>query len=190
MSSRPAARPTVGATPRPADPGRRRVVAGTALASMGLLGTRPARAAAQRKPWPRGVATPGLALPGVDRPAWTLASAKGKVVLINFWASWCEPCRAEMPSLELLAERHERQGLVVVAVNFKEGESTIRRFTEQTSLTLPILRDADGDAARAWGARMFPTTVAVGRDGRAVFTVLGEIDWGAEPARQWVAELL
>ena len=142
------------------------------------------------RPWPRSISTPPLALPGFDAPAWTLASARGRVVLLNFWASWCEPCRAEMPSLELLAQRHEADGLEVVAVNFRETDAAIRKFMALMPISLPILRDVDGAAARAWGARIFPTTVAIDRAGRAAFSVFGECEWNGPQARAWIAPLL
>jgi thiol-disulfide isomerase/thioredoxin len=145
---------------------------------------------AQRKAWPRERPTPPLALPLLEGGTWDLSSVRGKVIALNFWASWCPPCRDEMPSMELMAARHEADGLGVVAVNFKESAATIRRFVETTLLTMPIVRDADGAAARAWSVAMFPTTVLVGRDGRAAFTVVGETDWTENPARGWVAELL
>jgi thiol-disulfide isomerase/thioredoxin len=129
-------------------------------------------------------------LPGYGSPSWSLASAKGDVVLLNFWASWCEPCRAELPSLELLAQRYEVQRLVVVAVNYRETDAAIGRFMERMPVTLPILRDADGAAALVWQVRVFPTTVAIGRDGRTAFSVTGEVDWSGAAARQWIAALL
>ena len=145
---------------------------------------------ALRRPWPSNRATPPLALPGYEGPAWSLQAARGKVAVLNFWAGWCEPCRAEMPSLELLAARHEADGLVVVAVNHRETDAAIRRFLDQMPVTLPIVRDSDGAAARDWGVRVFPSTVIVGRDGRARFTVVGEVDWTGPEARQWLAPLL
>ncbi len=144
----------------------------------------------ERRPWPARQPLPPLNLDGLDGQPWRLADQRGRPVVVNFWASWCEPCRSEMPTLELLASRHEREGLVIVAVNFKEGAGTIRRFVEQTAFSLPVLRDPDGLAAKAWGARMFPTTVGIGRDGRPRWTVRGEADWLAAPTRAWVAELL
>lgn len=142
------------------------------------------------RPWPRGRATPPLDLPGYESRSWSLASARGQVVLLNFWASWCEPCRTEMPSLELLAQRHEADGLQVIAVNFRETDAAIRRFMALMPITLPILRDADGAAARAYGARVFPTTVAIDRAGRAAFSVVGECEWNGPQARAWLAPLL
>jgi thiol-disulfide isomerase/thioredoxin len=167
--------------------GRRLVATGLALGALPLWAQEPGP---KPQPWARGRTVPGLDLPGFDGPAWRLADARGQVVLLNFWASWCEPCRAEMPSLELLAERHEKDGLAVVAVNFRETDASIRRYLAQWPITLTIVRDAEGAAARAWGVRIFPTTVVIGRDGRPAFTVTGEVDWTGAEARRWLAPLL
>ena len=162
-----------------------------ALVTFGASSWRPAaaQAAPQKRPWAKGVPTPAVQLPDDTGRPWRLADQRGQVVLLNFWASWCEPCRAELPSLELLAARHEAQGLRVLAVNFRETDAALRRFTDQQPLSLPILRDVDGGAARAFGVRIFPTTVVIGRDGRGLFSVVGETDWAAEPARGWIAAL-
>lgn len=142
------------------------------------------------KPWPAGRATPPLDLPLQGGARWSLAQAHGRVVLLNFWASWCEPCRSEMPSLELLAQRLEADGLDVMAVNHRETDAVINRYLAQWPMTLPILRDADGGAARAFGVRIFPTTIAIGRDGRVAFSVVGEADWTSATSRRWIAPLL
>ena len=134
----------------------------------------------------RGRPAPALALTDLDGKTWTLAACKGRPVMLNFWASWCEPCRAEMPSLELLATRHERAGLVVLAVNYKEPVPTIQRFLEALPFSLPILLDRDGDAASAWTPRVFPTTVLIGRDGVPRQSVVGELDWMDDTARALV----
>jgi thiol-disulfide isomerase/thioredoxin len=131
-----------------------------------------------------------LTLPAEDGAAWTLASARGQVVLLNFWASWCEPCRSEMPTLALLATRFEKRGLQVVTVNFRETDAALRRYTEAAPLGLPILRDRDGAAATAWKVRTFPSTFAIDRRGAVVFSVVGEADWNAAPALRWVGDLL
>ena len=141
-------------------------------------------------PWPKHRATPALSLPGFEGPAFDLQQAQGQLVLLNFWASWCEPCRSEMPSLELLAQRLESQRATIVAVNYRETDAAVRRHLAQMPLTLPVVRDADGATARAFGVRIFPTTVAIGRDGKAAFSVVGEADWTGPEARRWIAPLL
>ena len=189
-----------------AQPLRRRLLAGGACLGLGglwpaaqataatnaatTMAPGPAGAPGVRHlPWPSGRPTPALELPQLDGPLWRLAAAQGQVVVLNFWASWCEPCRAELPSLELLAARLEAERVAVIAVNFKEGEGTVRRFVQQNALGLPVLRDADGSAAKAWGVRVFPTTVLVARSGRAVASVVGELDWTGPQARQWLSAL-
>jgi len=142
------------------------------------------------KPWPAGQPTPPLDLPGHGGPGWRLADAKGRPVLMNFWASWCEPCRSELPSLELLAERHQADGLVVMTIDYRETPAQIDRFLDLLPMSLPILRDVDGRAAQAWGARVFPTTVLVGRDGRPTASVVGEVDWMSDSPRRWLAPVL
>ena len=160
-------------------------------------GTQAARTGADTKaddlslrPWPARQPTPPLVLPAMGGQPWSLADQKGKPVLLNFWASWCGPCRAEMPSLDLLAARHAAQGLQVLAVNFRETDATVAAFIESAALGLTVLRDRDGNAARAFGVRTFPSTVAINRRGRVVSTVIGEVDWGSAAARRWVAAVL
>ena len=170
---------------------RRPLLTGLALLALGPR----LRAAGDGPPpepkrWPLTQATPTLTLPSQEGPAWPLASARGRVVLLNFWASWCEPCRSEMPSLELLAQRHEREGLLVQAVNYRETDAAVKRYLDQWPITLNILRDRDGAAAQAFGVRIFPTTIVIARDGRAVFSVTGEVDWTGAPAQRWIAPLL
>jgi thiol-disulfide isomerase/thioredoxin len=142
------------------------------------------------RPWPPRQPTLALDLPVHDGGRWRLADARGQVVIVNFWASWCEPCRAEMPSLELLEQRHEKDRLQVIAVNFRETDAAVRRFLDSSALSLRVLRDVDGAAARAFGVRVFPSTIAIGRDGRARFVVTGECDWTGAAARSWIAPLL
>jgi thiol-disulfide isomerase/thioredoxin len=142
------------------------------------------------RPWPKTRAAPRLQLRDLDGQPWSLAALEGQVVLLNFWASWCEPCRAEIPSLESLAKRYGSVGLSVVAINYQEGEPGIRRFLQGTPFTLPILLDGDGAAARAWTPLVFPSTVVIGRDGRPVFTVIGEADWTSDEAHRSITPLL
>jgi len=95
-----------------------------------------------------------------------------------------------MPWLQQLARRRQADGLQVLAINYKETEAAVRRFIGSTGLDLPVLFDPDGAAAKAFGVRIFPSTVAIDRGGHVRFVVTGEFDWTSELAQQWVSELL
>jgi thiol-disulfide isomerase/thioredoxin len=172
---------------------RREALAGAVALVVGAVGlgrTGEARAAHVVRPWPATRPTPVLELTDLSGKAWSLASLKGRPVLLNFWASWCEPCRAEMPSLERLAAKHGRAKLVVLTVNYQEPEATIRRFLESRPVALPILLDPEGDAAGLWTPRVFPSTVLIDRTGAARSTVVGELDWAGPEAHVLIEPLL
>ncbi len=139
--------------------------------------------------WP--AAKPAPRWQGVDLNGrvWELSKLRGRAVLINFWATWCEPCLAEMPSLQLLASE-DPEKLLVLAVNLKESEDTVRRFAQRTELQLPLIRDADGGMARAWGVSVYPSTVLIDPKGRVQSIVRGEVDWKSATARRLIAPLL
>jgi thiol-disulfide isomerase/thioredoxin len=140
--------------------------------------------AAEIRSWPARGPVPPLLATDLDGRSWTLAGLRGKAVVLNFWATWCEPCRAEMPALQHLAQAHGNERLAVLALNFKEPAPRAERFARNTGLTLPVLLDPAGDVARAWSVRIFPTTILIAADGRPRWRVRGEFDWtGAEAAR-------
>ena len=168
-------------------------ISAAAIGNLGSLASaraQPVRPAHVVRPWPAGKPTPAFALSDTEGKAWSLEALQGKPLLLNFWASWCEPCRTEMPSLELLATRHERAGLVVLAVNYQEALPAIRRFLELQPVSLPILLDPDGATAAAWTPRVFPATVLVDRLGVPRVQVLGGLDWLGAEARALVEPLL
>jgi thiol-disulfide isomerase/thioredoxin len=118
---------------------------------------------------------PALALPDLDGKAHDLASLKGKVVLINFWATWCPPCRREMPSMERLQQALAGEPFVVLAVDVGEDADTIEAFTSQldTVPTFPILLDTRSRAMQAWKVAGLPTTYLVDKQGRIVASAIG-----------------
>ncbi len=144
----------------------------------------------QRTPWPRSEATPPLETVDLQGQGVRLADLKGRAVLLNFWASWCEPCRTEMPTLQDLPALLGEDRLAVIALNFKEPPQRVQRFVSQTSLVLPVWLDPLGEHAKAWGVRVFPTTVLIDRHGRARERVRGEVDWSSAEALTWVEQLL
>lgn len=145
--------------------------------------------AQQLRPWSGG-ATPPLALQDLDGRPHSLVDYRGKVVLINFWATWCEPCREEMPSINRLRASLAAQPFAVLAVNLAETEPRIRRFMEQVPLDFPVLLDRDSATAKTWRARVLPVSFLVGPDGRIRYAVIGGYDWTQDAARQAILSLM
>ena len=167
----------------------RRICLGALLGAGAFLPI-PGAAQSVRKAWPARKPTPAIQLSAMDGEPWRLAQERGHPVLLNFWASWCEPCQAEMPSLERLAASQREAGLRVVAANYREGEPAVKRFLSKVPLQLPVVRDADGAAARAFDIHIFPSTVAIDRTGRVRFIIVGEFDWGGSSAMDAIRPLL
>jgi peroxiredoxin len=106
-----------------------------------------------------------------------LSGLKGSVVFLNFWATWCPPCRAEMPSMERLHARLKDSGLVVLGVDLQEGKGEVEAFVREHKLTFPILLDRRGSAGAAYGVRSIPTTFVIGRDGTILAGRIGGQEW-------------
>lgn len=151
----------------------------------------PGRASTIERPWPARKPAPPLALDDLEGRRWSLAPLRGKVVVLNFWASWCEPCVTEIPTLSWLAETHAARGdLVVLGVNYQEHEVKVRRFLQGVPVPYPVLLDRNGEAAKTWTSRIFPTTVLIGRDGRPAISVIGELDWAGQQGERLLNPLL
>ena len=120
----------------------------------------------------------------------SLDSLRGKVVLLNFWASWCVECRPEMPMFEQLHREFAAQGLGVVGINAREGTEAIRGYAKELRLTFPLVLDLKGEINAAYGVIGLPTTFLVGRDGRAVARTVGPRPWASAPAKAIIQVLL
>ena len=170
----------------------RRGVLGRAVA-VGLGAVLPLRFAAAAhvvRAWPADRPVPPLDVVDLAGKPWRLEGFAGQVVVLNFWATWCEPCRLEMPSLDAMAARRRREGVVVAAINYKEAPDVIRRYLERTPFKSQVLLDADGDATVTWTPRVFPSTVLVGRNGVPVHVVVGELDWESAEAKSLLDPLV
>lgn len=141
------------------------------------------------RPWNPRTPAPALAWTDLDGHVWRGADLRGSAVLLNFWASWCEPCRAEMPSLQALAQRPGLRAVQVLTINFKESPALAQQFMQRSGLHLPVVADPQGALARAWGITVFPSTVLIGADGRVRLVVRGEVDWEGQQAAQWLDAL-
>lgn len=145
--------------------------------------------AAELKPWTGGPA-PVLELRGLDGAGHRLADYRGRVVLVNFWATWCEPCRDEMPSMQRLKEKLAGKPFAVLAVNLDEPESRIRQFLSRMKVDFTVLLDPGKKAARAWDARILPASFVIGVDGKIRYSLVGELDWDHERVVDRLSELL
>lgn len=162
------------------------------LLALALASGLPARAAEQPlRPWPAAQATPALTLSSLDGQDWDLARLRGKVVVVNFWASWCEPCVHELPVLGALARRPEfKERVAVVGVNYKEPLDSIERFTAAHPIDYPVLRDRSGEMFKRWTQGVMPTTILVDRQGRARWRSAGEIGSDDTRLKDAIAALL
>jgi len=140
-------------------------------------------------PWTES-ATPSLSLNDVAGRQHTLADYRGSVVLVNFWATWCEPCRDEMVSMRKLQERLAGRPFVTLLVNYGESGIRVSEFVKRESIAFPVLLDPNQDAPKPWRVRVLPSSFLVDADGRVRYSVIGELDWAGTDAVNIVQGLL
>ena len=131
-----------------------------------------------------------FALPSLDGKSVSLRDFRGKVVFLNFWATWCPACREEMPAMERLHREFKDKGLVILAVDFQETPEAVAAFMKEFGLTFPALLDRDGKVSERYRIRFIPTTYLVGKQGELLGRVVGPKEWDSLQARQLIASLL
>ena len=119
---------------------------------------------------------PLAVFPGEGKPV-RLNSLTGKVVFLNFWATWCGPCRAEMPSMETLYHRFKDQGLEILAVNSREAGRDVTAFLNTYKLSFPAALDKSGRIGSLYGIEAFPTTYIIDREGFIIARIVGSLNW-------------
>jgi peroxiredoxin len=137
-----------------------------------------------------GQAVPDFRLPALDGGTGDLGSRRGRVVLLNFWATWCPPCVAEMPSLDRLSKTLGAEGLVVVGLSVDNDEAALREFVARHRLGFTILRDPGAHTAAAYRVTGYPQTFLIARDGTLVKTFLGPAEWDTPEAIAYFRGLL
>jgi peroxiredoxin len=137
-----------------------------------------------------GTASIDFTLSDLSGKKVSLSQYRGKLVFLNFWATWCPPCRAEMPSMERLYQKLKGQGLVVLAVDLQEDAKSVSKFVEEHKLTFSILLDSDGRVGTTYGARSIPTTYIIGRDGSALGGTIGGREWDSPEMIAFFTRLL
>lgn len=179
-----------------------RIISGIALCVLAALATALSTPAAERPAlpellkalnvsgYPSAMQAPPFKGVASDGQRVSLAGLSGRVVLLNFWATWCAECRHEMPVFERLHRELSAPGLAVVGVNARERTTTVREYAKELRLTFPLILDPKGTISAAYGVIGLPTTFLIGRDGRPVALAIGPRDWNGEPARALIQALL
>ncbi len=126
-----------------------------------------------------GDTTPNFQLSDLGGRTLQLSDYRGKVVVLNFWATWCAPCVQEMPSLNRLTETYAPKGVVVLAVSVDDDEQALRQFAAKHELKMTILRDPDRKISRSYQTFQYPETYILDRQGRLVQKVIGGEDWSS-----------
>ncbi len=125
-----------------------------------------------------------------DRPL-RLGDFKGKVVFLNFWATWCEPCREEMPSMERLHHAYKDRGLVVLAISLdSQGASVVNPFVKKFALTFPVALDPKMAVRERYGVWAVPSTFIIDRQGKRVLFANGSREWDSKAAHALIESLL
>ena len=141
------------------------------------------------KPW-GDKPTPALATTWLDGKPIDLKELRGRVVLVNFWATWCEPCKEELPALLKLKEQLAGRPFELVTVNYGEFPDKINQFLARSGIKLPVLLDTQNEVSKEWKVGGLPMTFLVDARGRVRYYVFGERAWNEGEARQLVEKLL
>jgi cytochrome c biogenesis protein CcmG/thiol:disulfide interchange protein DsbE len=164
----------------------RRLLPFVFLFALGLSG-----ASCNKNPGPQvGQPVPDFELPDLDGHAKRLSEFRGKVVVLNYWATWCPPCVDEMPSLEKLHQSLSDKGLAVVGISVDERFSDIVDFVKTYGLTFTILHDNGRKVARSYQSFKYPETYIIDREGRLQSKVIGPRNWVAPSVIRDLVELL
>lgn len=133
---------------------------------------------------------PDFTLPSLDGPNLRLKEQRGQVVMINFWATWCGPCRVEMPHLAKLYEKYRASGFTLLAVNIDEDPRKAASLAKQLGMRFPVLLDTDKKVSRLYDLATMPSTVLVDRDGRVRYVHRGYRDGYEDIYDKQIRELL
>jgi thiol-disulfide isomerase/thioredoxin len=158
-----------------------RALAGAVLLAAGLS----AALAAGPRPAPSG-----LEIEDLQGSRHRLADHRGKVVMLNFWGTWCPPCVEELPALGRLATELEGRPFVMLGVTVKEEPAVLKHFLERVPVAFPTLLDPEGQEFRRWRIQVFPTSFLIGPDGRVHEEMVGPRDWDDPHFRGFIEALM
>ena len=120
----------------------------------------------------------------------TLSEYRGKVVVVNFWASWCPPCIQEMPSMQQLHNKLADEAFEMLPVNVGEKKYRVWKFVKLVNFTVPVLLDTDSETFNAWDASVLPTSFLLDKQGRIRYRIQGDIEWDSEEVVAIIKDLV
>lgn len=134
-----------------------------------------------------GKQAPPFSLKTSEGGGLTMNSLKGKGVILNFWATWCAPCKVEMPDFEEAYKNHKEKGLEIIGVNFQQEPDIVKRFLEKWEMSFPIALDVDGDLSKKYGVVALPSTFFIDRNGKVLGSHVGLV----QPSllEEWILKL-
>jgi thiol-disulfide isomerase/thioredoxin len=137
-------------------------------------------ASGQLKPYNGNLTSNELGLPDMQGKIHTLNDYKGNIVLVQFWATYCTPCRKEMPTMNNLIKKMQGKPFKIVSVNMAETRDEVASFIEQVPVDFPVLLDSDGSTVGKWKVFAAPANFILDKKGNIIFTLFGAIDWDSE----------
>jgi len=140
-------------------------------------------------PFPKPPKAPDFSLSDLQGTSHTLSNYQGKVVVLNFWATWCPPCRAEMPSMQRAWEIMRNENMIMIAINVGEAESAVRNFSNRLKLDFPVLLDDSASIMHRWPSRGLPTTFVINPEGKIYYRAIGEREWDSPEILQMLRAL-
>lgn len=126
------------------------------------------------------IAAPSFTLKDLDGKTRMLSEFAGKTVVVNFWATWCPPCREEIPSMNEAMKQLNTKKVVMLGINMAEDADTVLEFSNNTAIDFTVLLDTTGEASAEWPMKGLPTTFIVNEKGQIIYRAIGSRNW-AEP---------
>ena len=143
----------------------------------------------EKTPWPNGHKIPPLVLKDVTGHVFDISQMRGKKIILNVWATWCAPCKEELPNLQVFSDLQDPAKVVVLTLNVKEPPSRALRFMQSQQISLPLISDPKGEWTQKLGIKVFPSTLLIDSQGQIKWRIVGEVDWTSAEPQAWLNSL-